>query len=226
MTRRNSVYIWREHDRYLNAEQDKGTIAHPKSPVNREINMPKANELKKGDVVEINNIPHIVKQLEAKSPSSRGAATLYKIRFNNLITGQKRDESLKGDDILQQADFQRVAVQFSYIDDTHYVFMDTEDYTQYSLSTDALEGQLAYITESLEGITALIVNDNIAAISLPQSVIMQIEETSPGIKGASASARTKPATMASGLIVQVPEYIEQGECIKINTADGKYMSRA
>ena len=188
--------------------------------------MPKASDLKKGDVIEIDGVPHVVKHFEAKSPSSRGASTLYKIRFNNLITGQKRDESLKGDDMFAEADFQRVQVQFSYIDDNQYMFMNSEDYSQYSLTVDALEGQLEYIIDGLEGMTALLVDDQIAAIDLPQSVVMEITETAPGIKGASASARTKPATMATGLVVQVPEYIEQGESIKINTSDGKYMSRA
>ena len=78
--------------------------------------MPKASELKRGDVVQIENAPHVVKQLEAKSPSARGASTLYKIRFENLVTGQKRDESLKGDDFLGEADYEKVQVQFSYID--------------------------------------------------------------------------------------------------------------
>lgn len=187
--------------------------------------MPKASDLKKGDVVEIDGVPHVVKHLEAKSPSSRGASTLYKIRFNNLITGQKRDESLKGDDLFSEADFQRVQVQFSYIDDNQYVFMNSEDYSQYLLNADALEGQLEYIIDGLDGMAALLVDGQIVAIDLPQSVVMEITETAPGIKGASASARTKPATMATGLVVQVPEYIEQGESIKINTTDGKYMSR-
>ena len=64
--------------------------------------MPKASDLKKGDVVEVDGVPHVVKQLESRSPSSRGAATLYKIRFNNLINGQKRDESVKGDQLFQK----------------------------------------------------------------------------------------------------------------------------
>ena len=67
--------------------------------------MPKASDLKKGDVVQIDNVPHVVKQLDAKSPSARGASTLYKIKFENLVTGQKRDESLKGDDFFETSDF-------------------------------------------------------------------------------------------------------------------------
>ena len=188
--------------------------------------MPKASELKKGDVVELDGIPHVVKQLEARSPSSRGASTLYKVRFNNLITGQKRDETLKGEDMLPASDSQRVQVQFSYIDDNMYVFMDVEDYSQYLLSKASLEDQIEYLTDGLEGLTALLVEGNIVAVDLPQSVVMEITETAPGIKGASASARTKPATLSTGLVVQVPEYIEPREKVKVNTTNGKFMSRA
>lgn len=188
--------------------------------------MPKASELKRGEVVEIDGTPHVVKNLEAKSPSARGASTLYKIRFDNLLTGQKRDESLKGDDFLPEADCQKIPVLFSYIDDGQYVFMNTEDYTQYMLNAEDLEGQIHYLQESLEGIVALLVDGNIVAIDLPQSVVMDITETSPSIKGSTAKARTKPATLSSGLIVQVPEYIALGESIKVNTTNGKFISRA
>ncbi len=188
--------------------------------------MPRASDLKRGTVVELDGIPHVVKQLEAKSPSSRGAATLYKVRFNNLVTGQKRDESFKGEDMLKDADYQKVQVQFSYVDGNQYVFMNLEDYSQYFLDDRQLESQVEYLTDGLEGITALLVEDSIVAIDLPQSVLLDITETSPGIKGASASARTKPAILSTGLSVQVPEYIEQGERIKVNTTNGKFMSRA
>lgn len=188
--------------------------------------MPQANELKRGDVVTLDDAPHIVKQIESRNPSARGAATLYKVRFNNLITGYKRDESFKGTDFLAEADYQRVPVQFSYMDGEQYIFMNTEDFTQYGLDAEMLEGQREYLVDGLEGMTALLVEDKLVAIDLPQSVVMDIVETAPGIKGASASARTKPAVLSSGLTVQVPEYIEQGEAIKVNTANGKFMSRA
>jgi elongation factor P len=188
--------------------------------------MPKASDLKKGEVVDIDGSPHVVKQVESKSPSARGAATLYKVRFTNLVSGQKRDESLKGDDFLAEIDCEKVPVQFSYIDAEQYVFMNTEDYSQYLLSKTAIEDQLSFLTDGLDGIVALIVEGNIVAIDLPQSVVMQIVETAPGIKGASANARSKPATLVTGHIVQVPEYIEQGEQIKVNTTNGKFMTRA
>lgn len=188
--------------------------------------MPKASELKRGMVLEINGIPHAVKQLEAKSPSSRGASTLYKIRFTNLQTGQKLDESFKGDDLLKEADCIRVPVQYSYKDGDNYVFMNSEDYSQYEVASADIEDLLGYITEDLEGISALIMDGSLLTIELPQSVNMEIIETVPGIKGASATGRTKPATLSTGLEVQVPEYLDTGEVIKVNTGTGKFMSRA
>lgn len=188
--------------------------------------MAKASELKKGMVVEVNGIPHMVKQIEVRNPSSRGASTLYKVRFNNLKTGQKLDESLKGDDIFKEADYVRAKAQFSYIDGDNYVFMNVEDYTQYTLSSEDLEDQIGYLTEGLEGIVALLVDDEVIGIELPSSVIMAIVETSPAIKGATASARTKTALLTTGIEIQVPEYLEMGELVKVNTETGKFMSRA
>ena len=188
--------------------------------------MPRASELKRGMIIEINETPHAVKKVDSRSPSSRGASTLYKIRYTNLKTGQKLDESYKGDDFLKEADCVRVKVQYSYNDGDNYVFMNSEDYSQYMLNEEELEGQPGYITDGLEGITALIMDDNILGIELPASVDLEIIETAPGIKGSSATARTKAAVLPTGIEVQVPEYLETGEVIKINTVTGKYMSRA
>ncbi len=188
--------------------------------------MPKACDLKRGGVVEINGMPHMVKQVEAKSPSSRGAATLYKIRFINLKSGQKLDESYKGDDFIKDADCVRTEVQYSYLDGDNYVFMNLTDYSQYQLNRDDLEGRIGYLVEGLEGITALLMDGELLTIELPQTVALNIVETAPGIKGATATGRTKPAILATGIEVQVPEYLEPGETIKINTGTGKFMSRA
>lgn len=177
-------------------------------------------------VVEVNGMPHIVKQIEVRNPSSRGASTLYKVRFNNLKTGQKLDESLKGDDFLKEADYVRAKAQFSYIDGDNYVFMNAEDYTQYILSSEDLEDQLGYLTEGLEGIIALLVDDAVIAIELPSSVVMAITDTTPAIKGATASARTKTARLTTGIEIQVPEYLEVDDLVKVNTETGKFMSRA
>ena len=179
--------------------------------------MAKASDLKRGMVVEINGVPHIVKNVDVKSPSSRGVSTLYKIRFNNVQTGQKLDESLKGDDFFKDVDLIRAKVQFSYIDDENYIFMNTEDFSQYSLSKDELDEQVNYLSEGLEGIIALLVDDEVLGIELPAAVVLEVLETPPAIKGATASSRTKPARLSTGAEIQVPEYLETGELIKVNT---------
>ena len=188
--------------------------------------MPKASEIKRGDVVDIEGVPHVLKHLETKSPSSRGAVTLYKLRFKNLLTGLKKEVSSKGEEQFGTIDCQRVSVQFSYIDGDEYHFMALSDYTQYSLNRADVEDQLGYLKEGLDDITALVIDDQIAAIEVPQAVTLLISDTAPGIKGASASSRTKPATLETGLVVQVPEYIGAGEHIKVNTTNAKFMSRA
>ncbi|MCB1671385.1 MAG: elongation factor P-like protein YeiP [Gammaproteobacteria bacterium] len=188
--------------------------------------MLKASELKRGMVIDFDGVPHIVRQLESKSPSSRGAATLYKVRFNNLQTGQKLDSSFKGDDVLKEADCVRVKVQYSYQDGDTYFFMDTEDYTQYSLNADELAGQLDYLAEQQDDIIALVMEGNLLGVELPQSVSLPIVDTPPAVTGSSATNRTKTATLSTGLEVQVPEYLEPGEVIRVNTLTGKFISRA
>jgi elongation factor P len=104
--------------------------------------------------------------------------------------------------------------------------MNSEDYSQYEINLEDFEDLLVYITEDLKGLTALIMDGVLLSVELPQSVDLEIIETAPGIKGATAASRTKPATLTTGLEVQVPEYIETGEVIRVNTGTGKFMSRA
>ncbi|MGV6859755.1 MAG: elongation factor P-like protein EfpL [bacterium] len=187
--------------------------------------MPKASELKRGSVVEIGGVPHAVKKVESKSPSSRGAATLYKVRFTNLKTGQKLDESFKGDDLLPDADCVRVPVQYSYRDGDIFNFMNTDDYSQYGLNAEALGELTGFLYEGMEGITALLSEETILTIELPASVALTIEDTGPAVKGSTSTGRTKSAVLNTGLDIQVPEYLETGETIRVNTSTGKFLSR-
>lgn len=188
--------------------------------------MPKASELKRGAVVELNGQPHIVRNVESRSPSSRGASTLYKVRFSNMQTGQKLDQSLKGDDFLKEADCVKRAVQFLFRDGDVFTFMDTEDYNQYTLNADDLEDQTGYLADGLQGIVALLNDGRILALELPQAVELEIVDTAPALKGATASGRTKTARLSTGVEVQVPEYLATGEVVRVNTANGKFMSRS
>ena len=188
--------------------------------------MPKACDIKRGTLVDIQGAPHIVEDLQVQTPSARGGASLYKVRFRNLVSKQKLDQSLKGDDLLKPIEVEQREVQFSYMQGDDYVFMDTADYREITFTEEALGDEKNYITEDLEGIFVLMSDDRPLALRLPPTVTLEIVECSPSMKGASATARTKPATLSTGLVVQVPEYLSPHETVKVDTRTGKYLGRA
>lgn len=103
-------------------------------------------------------------------------------------------------------------VDFSYVDGNEYVFMDKEDYTPYTFTKDQIEEELLFMPEGgMPDMQVLTWDGQLLALELPQTVDLEIVETAPGIKGASASARNKPATLSTGLVIQVPEYLSPGE---------------
>lgn len=109
--------------------------------------MPRANEIKKGMVLNYNGKLLIVKDIDIQSPSARGAATLYKMRFSDVRTGLKVEERFKGDDIVDTVTLSRRGVDFSYVDGNEYIFMDKEDYTPYTFTKDQIEEELLFMPE-------------------------------------------------------------------------------
>jgi elongation factor P len=185
-----------------------------------------AKDIKNGMVVVYNDAPCIIETISVQSPSARGAATLYKYRARNLVTKQKIDIVLKGGESLLEADFQRRAVKYMYADATHLHFLDQEDYNQYSLTQEEVAGEAPYLTEELEGVQALIYNDQCVGLQLPTTVELKVVQCDPGVRGNSATSRSKPAKLETGLVVQVPEYLSEGETIKVDTRTGEFLSRA
>ena len=185
-----------------------------------------AKEIKNGSIVEVHNEPVIIESISVQSPSARGAAMLYKFRGRNLVSRQKVDFVLKGTDSLNEANFQRRAVKLMFRDPTHFHFLDQIDFNQYSLSLEEIENELPYITELLEGMMALIYNDTCVGVQLPTAVELTVTQCDPGVRGNSATGRTKPATLETGLVLQVPEYLKEGERVKVDTRSGEFLSRA
>ncbi|WP_038174440.1 MULTISPECIES: elongation factor P-like protein YeiP [Vibrio] len=188
--------------------------------------MPKASELKKGFAIESNGKTLLIKDIEVTTPGGRGGAKIYKLRCTDLTTGARVDERYKSDDVVDTVDMFKRASAFSYVDGDEYIFMDNEDFTQYTFKQDEISDDLMFITEEIQGLHIILVDGKAVGLELPASVELVIEETDPSIKGASASARTKPARFSTGLTVQVPEYIATGDRVIINTTERKYMSRA
>lgn len=188
--------------------------------------MLRASDLKKGSLIGIRGVPYVLENLSVSTPSARGAASMYHLRFRNLITKAKLDTSCKGDEAFDEINFERRAVQYLYREGDQLTFMDTEDYSQFTLAQDAIEEQLVFLIEDMEGIYALLVDGQILTIEMPPKVVLEIVTCDPAMKSASATARTKSATCQTGLELQIPEYLEAGEKIVVDTSTGTFMSRA
>ena len=188
--------------------------------------MPKASEIKKNNTVVFDGKTCIVRDIERSVPQGRAGGSIYRMRMYDVVTGAKYDETFKDSDTLDMADLIRPPAMFSYVDGDEYIFMDKEDYTPYHLNKESIENEALFINEDTDGIQVVIVSEVPVALDLPMSVELEVVETDPSIKGASATSRTKPATLSTGLVVQVPEYISTGEWIKVNTEERKFQSRA
>jgi elongation factor P len=186
----------------------------------------RASDLKKGDVVKIEDDAHIVETIKVQSPSARGAVTLYKIRFRNLTSKRKIDQALRGGDVLAEADFERRPVQYLYGDASNITFMDLRDYSQFTLTKDEIEEEWPYLTEGIDGLISISSEGRVLGLEIPTFINLEIVDTQPSVKGGSVTARTKPATLSTGLVVQVPEYMSTGEVIRVDTRTGEYASKA
>ena len=185
-----------------------------------------AKEIKPGAVVVCQEIPVLIQSVQVQTPSARGAATLYKFRGRNLVSKQKIDITLKGSESLEAADFERRPVKLMYSDGQQVYFLDQNDFNLHAIDRDIVTNEMQYVTEELEGILALIYNDECVGIQLPSAVELNVTECDPGVKGNSATNRTKPATLETGLVVQVPEYLAMGQRVKVDTRTGEFLSRA
>jgi elongation factor P len=184
-----------------------------------------AKDFKRRMVVEIDGAPHMIEQIQVQTPSARGAATLYKIKARNLKTKNRVEKSYRGTDALNESSFERRPVQYLYRDADEFHFMDSADFSQFSFTADDLRDLASFMTENMEGVEALVVDDEVIAIELPDTVELPIIETAPGVRGNSATGRTKPATLSTGHIVQIPEHLDQGEIVRVDTRTGDYLGR-
>ncbi|MCA6062674.1 elongation factor P-like protein EfpL [Thalassolituus marinus] len=188
--------------------------------------MPKASEIKKNAAIEYNGAVYFVKDIERSVPQGRAGGSIYRMRMYNVVTGAKLDESFKDSEMLTLAEVIRRPVTLSYIDGDEYFFMDSEDYTSYSLNKETIAEQAPFIETDTQGLQAIVLNEAAVGVDLPSTVELVITDTAPSMKGSSATSRTKPATMTTGLVIQVPEHISTGDRVKINVEECKFTGRA
>ncbi|MGE6335086.1 elongation factor P-like protein YeiP [Stenotrophomonas sp. NPDC077659] len=186
----------------------------------------KANDIKKGNVVEYNNGVYQIRDIERSSPQGRGGNVRYRNNMYSVPGGNKLDASFDADDNLVEVELLRRQSTYSYKDGDAFVFLDDEDYTPYTLDADVIGDDAGYITDGLTGIYVQVIDEQPVAIQLPASVVLEVIETPPELKGGTATKRPKPAKLNTGIEIMVPEYIANGERVLVNTATGEFAGRA
>lgn len=186
----------------------------------------KASDVKKGTVVEYNGAVYQVRDLERSAPTARGGNVTFRFTLYSIPGGRKLDVSLRAEDDIKDMDLVRRAANYSYRDGDAFVFLDAEDYTPYTLDPDVVGDNAPYIVEGAEGYYVQLIDDAPVNLLVPASVALTVVDTAPELKGASATKRTKPATLDTGVEIQVPEYIVTGEKVWVNTTTGAFSGRA
>jgi elongation factor P len=183
------------------------------------------SEFKKGLVIQIDGAPCMILDVVFQSPSARGANTIVKTKYRNLITSQVLEKTFRSGEKLDEADFERHKGQFLYADSGRGIFMDLENYEQFEQDEEAFDLLSPYLLEGTEVILGLF-QGRMVNVDLPMVVELVVTETAPALKNATATAQTKEAVLETGLRLQVPPYLEAGEKIKVDTRDGRFISRA
>lgn len=186
----------------------------------------KASDIKKGNVVEYNGAVYQIRDIERSSPQGRGGNVRFRFVMYSVPGGNKADASFDADDNLTEVELLRRQATFSYKDGEAFVFMDDEDYSQYQLDASAIGDDAGYITDGLTGCYVQIIDDTPVALQLPTSVVLEVVDTPPELKGGTATKRPKPAMLNTGIEIQVPEYISNGERVWVNTVTGEFGGRA
>jgi len=187
------------------------------------MNSVQATRLRKGNLIKLGNDLFRLLDLHHLTPGNKRAH--IQARMRNIRTGTLADHKFRAEEDVERATLDEREMQYLYSDGDHFYFMDTATYEQIHISTEAMGDSKDYlVSDSI--IRVEFYDAEPVGIELPQTVDLVVKETVPGIKGATASAQVKPATLETGLVVQVPPFINEGDRIRINTETGEYQSRA
>ena len=181
------------------------------------------NDFKTGQtIVHEGNIYSVIEFMHVK-PGKGSAFVRTKLR--NLRTGAVIDYTFNAGTKIERAQIDKNMMQYLYADGDHHVFMNNETYEQIEIPAAQIEYELKYITEGMSVEVMFYNNIEILGVSLPDKIVMEVQETVPGVKGDTKTNALKDAIMNTGLLVKVPMFIEEGEKIIVNTTDGSYVSR-
>ena len=182
-----------------------------------------ATRMKKGMLIKIENDLFRVLELQHVTPGNlRG---FVRVKFRNIRTGTLADQKLRSEDTVERATLDEREMQYLYQDGDDYYFMDTQSFEQVHITSEALGDSVNYLKPEMT-IQVEFYGSEPVGIELPVTVDLKVTDTAPGIKGATASAQVKPATLETGLVVQVPPFVNTGDSVRVSTETGEYLSRA
>jgi len=184
-----------------------------------------ANELKKKMLIEIDGQPFNVLDVFFATPTARGASTMVRTRLKNLLNGAVLEKTFRTSEKFPEPDVEIATVSYLYSDGDGFHFMDESSYEQFSLPHTTVEDALPYLEPS-STVQVLEVDGKPSGVQLPSSVELAVSETEPGVRGDTVSNVTKPATLETGAVVQVPLFVNVGDRIKVDPREGRYISRA
>jgi elongation factor P len=182
----------------------------------------RASDIRKGQAVVIDGTLYVITEADHNTPGNLRAKVQFKMR--DVKKGTIQNKRVGATDNIETANLDRRTVEYLYSDATGHVFMDQETFEQDAIPIEVLGDDIKYIKPNTT-ITAAYHDGGIVTYDLPNAVEQAIAETPPGIKGATATNQLKEATTETGLVVKVPPFIEAGQVVKINTADGSYIER-
>ncbi|WP_181350077.1 elongation factor P [Thalassobacillus sp. CUG 92003] len=185
--------------------------------------MVSVNDFRTGLTIQVDHDIWQVIDFQHVKPGKGAAFVRSKLR--NMRNGNIQEKTFRAGEKVERAHIENRKMQYLYSSGDMHAFMDTDTFDQMELPTSSIERELKYLKENSE-VNILTYEGETIGVDLPKNVELKVEETEPGIKGDTASGGTKPATLETGLIVQVPFFIEEGENLVISTTDGKYVSRA
>jgi len=180
------------------------------------------SDIRKGLKIQIEGVPFAVVEFQFVKPGKGTAFTRTKLK--NMMTGAVLERTFKTGEKLEPADMEERQMQYLYRDDHHYVFMDTNSYDQLQLSPDLIGDNHNYLMDGTM-VDVLFFSDKPIGVTPPNFVELRVTATEPGFKGDTSSNTFKPATLETGLEVQVPLFVEEGELLKIDTRTGSYVER-
>ncbi|OZT78089.1 elongation factor P [Salinicoccus roseus] len=181
------------------------------------------NDFKTGLTVEVDGGIWRVVEFQHVKPGKGAAFVRSKLR--NLRTGAIQEKTFRAGEKVGRAQIDNRKMQYLYADGDAHVFMDNNTYDQVELQASAIQEELKYLKENMN-VSLIMYEGETLGVELPKSVELQVSETEPGIKGDTASGATKSATLETGLVLQVPLFVNEGDMLVISTDDGSYVSRA